>query len=109
MPPRSGAAASWVAVPTQTRSATMTAGTVWQVASIAGFLCLVGAYLVNQRGRCRPDSPRYLLANALGAGMLAAYSVAIGEWIFVALEGFWCLASVWALQTRRSPPAEADA
>lgn len=86
----------------------MMAGTAWQVASIAGFLCLVGAYLVNQRGRCRADSTRYLLANALGAGLLAAYSVAIGEWVFVALEGFWCLASVWALQTRaarQAPPA----
>ena len=93
----------------------MMAGTAWQVASIAGFLCLVGAYLVNQRGRCRADSTRYLLANALGAGLLAAYSVAIGEWVFVALEGFWCLASVWALQTRAArqarpaPRAEADA
>jgi hypothetical protein len=93
----------------------MMAGTAWQVASIAGFLCLVGAYLVNQRGRCRSDSTRYLLANALGAGLLAAYSVAIGEWVFVALEGFWCLASVWALQTRGArqgrpaPRAEADA
>ena len=93
----------------------MMAGTAWQVASIAGFLCLVGAYLVNQRGRCRADSTRYLLTNALGAGLLAAYSVAIDQWVFVALEGFWCLASLWALQTRPAraappaPRAEADA
>ena len=78
--------------------------TVWRVASIAGFLCLVGAYLVNQRGRCRPDSARYLLANAVGSGLLAAYSVAIGEWVFVALEGFWCAASLWALQSRPAQP-----
>lgn len=75
-------------------------GLAWRVISIAGFLFLVGAFLVNQRGRCRPDSARYLLANAVGSGLLAAYSVAIGEWVFVALEGFWCAASVWALQAR---------
>ena len=91
----------------------MMAGTAWRVASIAGFVLLVGAYLVNQRGRCRPDSTRYLLSNAAGAGLLAAYSVVIGEWVFFALEGFWCAASLWALQARGRPaqararPAEA--
>ena len=75
----------------------MISDSAWRVLSIAGFLLLVGAYLVNQRGRCRPDSQRYLLANALGSGLLAAYSAVIDEWVFVALEGFWCIASLWAL------------
>ena len=87
----------------------MTAGMAWRVASIVGFLCLVGAFLVNQRGRCRPDSTRYLLANALGAGLLAAYSVAIREWVFFALEGFWCAASVWALRARGAAAARVPA
>ena len=74
-------------------------GTLWQAASVAGLLCLVIAYLVNQRGGCRADSPRYLAANAAGAGVLAAYSAVIEEWVFVGLEGFWCVASLFALVT----------
>lgn len=75
-------------------------GLGWQIVSVAGFLLLVIAYLVNQAGRCRPDSVRYLGANALGSGMLAAYSGLIHEWVFVGLEGFWCVASMWALGRR---------
>jgi hypothetical protein len=82
-------------------------GTLWKTVSIVGFLLLVGAYLVNQAGRCPPDSPRYLVANILGAGMLAAYSARIDEPVFVGLEGFWCLASTVALVRRgRRPAAE---
>lgn len=81
-------------------------GPVWRLASVAGMLCLVIAYLVNQRGATRPDSTRYLSANALGAGVLAAYSAVIGEWVFFGLEGFWCLASLQALGRRgRIAPA----
>ena len=76
-------------------------GLWWRVASVAGLLFLVLAYLVNQAGRCRPDSPRYLGANALGSGLLTAYSALIHEWVFVGLEGFWCLASLWALRRAR--------
>ena len=72
-------------------------GLAWRVVSIVGFLGLVSAYLVNQTGGCRPDGWRYLLANAVGAGLLAAYSWVIGEPVFVGLEGFWCVASVFRL------------
>ena len=72
-------------------------GIVWRVLSVAGFLFLVGAYLANQRGRCRATSRRYLLANVVGSGLLALYSGIIREWVFVALEGFWCVASLLAL------------
>ncbi len=75
-------------------------GLLWRAASVVGFLLLVGAYLVNQNGRCRPDAPRYLGANIVGAGLLAAYSARIDEPVFVGLEGFWCLASVVALLRR---------
>lgn len=79
----------------------------WKLASVLGLLCLVIAYLVNQTGRCLPTSARYLCANALGAGVLAAYSARIGEPVFVGLEGFWCVASVAALMRlpRRSSGA----
>jgi hypothetical protein len=84
---------------------------LWQAASVVGLLCLVSAYLVNQRGGCRPDSPRYLAANAAGAGVLAAYSAVIEEWVFVGLEGFWCVASLFALITalKAKPGPESEA
>jgi len=72
-------------------------GFIWRAVSVAGFLCLVGAYIANQRGACRATSRRYLLANVIGSGLLAAYSAVIREWVFVALEGFWFAASAWAL------------
>ena len=81
-------------------------GLWWRVASVAGFLLLIAAYLANQTGRWRSDSRRYLGANVLGSGLLAGYSALIHEWVFVGLEGFWCLASLWALQRAR---AHADA
>lgn len=73
-------------------------GPLWQVLSVLGFALLVGAYLVNQRGGTTPTSVRYLSANAVGSGLLAAYSGLIREWVFVGLEGFWCVASLWALR-----------
>ncbi len=73
-------------------------GPLWQALSVVGFALLVGAYLVNQRGRTSPTSVRYLAANAVGSGLLAAYSGLIREWVFVGLEGFWCVASLWALR-----------
>jgi len=76
-------------------------GLLWRCISVAGFLLLVGAYIANQRGYTVADSWRYLLANAVGAGVLAGYSAVIGEWVFVALEGFWCAASLVALARRR--------
>lgn len=71
-------------------------GVTWRVLSVIGFLFLVGAYLANQRGWTRAESRWYLGANVVGSGLLAAYSAVIDEWVFVGLEGFWCVASVAA-------------
>jgi uncharacterized membrane protein len=76
---------------------------MWRAISIVGMLLLVIAYVANQRGATSATSPRYLLANIVGAAMLAAYSAVIGEWVFVLLEGFWCGAAVWTLaQVKKS-------
>lgn len=84
-------------------------GVLWRSLSVAGMLGLVVAYLLNQRGYWKPDSVRYLLCNVVGSGLLALYSVVIGEWVFVGLEGFWCLASVNALRAANSGGAAGDA
>lgn len=81
---------------------------VWKAISVAGFLLLVGAYLLNQRGRLTANSRRYLVMNTVGAALLAAYSWWIGEWIFVALEGFWAIASLWAVLSLKTDGTAAD-
>ena len=80
-------------------------GVLWRALSVVGMLSLVVAYLLNQRKLWKPDSLRYLLCNVLGSGLLAVYSMVIGEWVFVGLEGFWCLASVNALRTANAAGA----
>lgn len=81
-------------------------GLIWKSLSVAGFLALVIAYLVNQTGRCLPTSRGYLLANTLGAAVLAGYSARIDEPVFVALEVFWSLSSLVALLRARSATGE---
>ncbi len=72
-------------------------GVIWRVVSVVGFLFLVGAYIANQRKWTHAESQTYLVANVIGSGLLAAYSAVIKEWVFVGLEGFWCVASLMAL------------
>lgn len=69
---------------------------VMKALSVIGFLLLVTGYLLNQRGRLAAVAPAYLAMNTFGALLLASYSVFIGEWVFVALEGFWSAASAHA-------------
>ena len=66
-----------------------TSDVAWRLASILGMLLLVLGYVLNHRGRWSPQSIPYLAANSLGGLVLAVYSWHIGEWVFVALEGFW--------------------
>jgi hypothetical protein len=70
---------------------------MWRAISIVGMLLLVVAYVANQRGLIAATSRGYLIANALGAALLAAYSALIDEWVFVVLEGFWCGAALFTL------------
>jgi hypothetical protein len=74
---------------------------VMNVLSVLGFLLLVVAYLLNQRRVWQPESIAYLGANFVGAGLLAAYSLWIREWVFVGLEGFWSAVSLLALVRSR--------
>ena len=59
-----------------------------------GMLILLGAFLANALGRLRPDGIPYQALNAVGAGILAWYSVYQEVWVFAVLEGVWCLAAV---------------
>lgn len=73
----------------------------WQVVSFLGMAALLFAYLANRRGAWTQDSPKYLWCNALGAFVLAAYSIRIEQWVFFILEGWWSIEGfrgLWALR-----------
>ena len=59
-----------------------------------GMLMLLGAFLANAVGRLRASGVPYQALNALGAGILAWYSVEREVWIFAVLEGVWCVAAL---------------
>ena len=59
-----------------------------------GMLALLGAFLANMLGRLRATGVPYQALNALGAGILAWYSVYSEVWIFAVLEGVWCAAAL---------------
>ena len=60
-------------------------------------LVLLGAFLANVSGRVRAESGAYNAANAVGAAILAWYSVQLSVWVFAILESVWALAAVWRL------------
>ena len=59
-----------------------------------GMLMLLGAFLANVLGRLRATGIPYHALNALGAGILAWYSVYSEVWVFAVLEGVWCAAAL---------------
>ncbi len=59
-----------------------------------GMLMLLGAFLANAVGRLRAAGAPYQALNAVGAGILAWYSVEREVWIFAVLEGVWCVAAL---------------
>ena len=64
------------------------------VVGTLGMLMLLGAFLLNALGRLRPTGVPYQALNALGAGILAWYSVYREVWIFAVLEGTWSAAAL---------------
>ena len=72
----------------------------YDVAGSLGVAMIVCAYLFLQLGRIAGDSLRYLLANALGAGLiLISLSVEFNLSAFL-IEAFWLLISVFGLWRR---------
>ena len=72
----------------------------YDVAGGLGVAMIVCAYLFLQLGRVTSDSLRYLLANALGAGLiLISLSVEFNFSAFL-IETFWLAISVFGLWRR---------
>ena len=73
---------------------------VIQLVSVLGAITILAAYGANQFGRLRITSLAYVLANAVGAGILAAVALVEDQWGFLLLEGVWCLLACVALVRR---------
>lgn len=66
------------------------------IGAIGAALILL-AFLANLTGQLSRSAIRYQATNALGAGILVWYGLATGGYVFVALEGIWALAAVFAI------------
>ena len=64
------------------------------IVGTVGMLLLLGAFLLNLAGRLGPISLPYQAANAVGALLLAAYSIHLEVWVFVVLETVWAVVAL---------------
>ena len=67
------------------------------VLGAAGMILLLGAFVANATARLSANSIAYHALNAVGAGLLAWYSVYLQVWVFAVLESVWMLAALWNL------------
>jgi len=79
-----------------------------QLVQIAGSLLVLAAFAAAQFGRVGTNSLSYLVANAVGSGVLAVLAFLEQQWGFLILEGSWSLVSLFGLARlvlrRRSAP-----
>ena len=81
---------------------------LYDAVQIVGSLLILAAFVAAMFGRLGQSDYRYLLANAVGSGVLAVTAIISLEWGFILLEGVWALVSVYSLvrkATGRQPPA----
>lgn len=76
-----------------------------QLISLLGALTILVAYAGNQFAWLRATSLAYVLANAVGAAILAVVALVEEQWGFLLLEGVWAMISAWSLARRIRRPA----
>ena len=64
---------------------------------LVGAVLILAAFVAAQAGRASTTSVTYLLANALGAGLLFASASIDRQWGFMLLEGVWALVALASL------------
>ena len=70
-----------------------------QVIQILGALLILAAYSLSQFRILSQSSMTYLLANLIGAIVLAILAYQESQWGFLLLEGAWAVISVWGTVT----------
>ena len=66
-----------------------------------GVALVVGSYFLLQSGRVLSTSPRFALANAVGAALIIVSLVYDFNWPSFVIEIFWFAASVYGLIRNR--------
>jgi len=77
---------------------------------IGGALLVLAGFVLGQLELLAADGWAYLLANALGSGLLATSAIGGAQWGFVLLEACWALASLYGIsrKLRGSPRPSSD-
>ena len=63
----------------------------------AGMSFILGAFVLETRGRLDSRGDVYLWLMIVGSALLAFRAAHMREWAFFVLEAVWCLAAAWAL------------
>ncbi|HEX2192265.1 MAG TPA: hypothetical protein VHH09_03650 [Acidimicrobiales bacterium] len=64
---------------------------------ILGAVLLLSAFVLAQTGRLTTASPKYLVLNLAGSGILAVVAAFDGDVGFLLLEGVWAIVSGYAV------------
>jgi len=67
-----------------------------------GMSCILGAFVLETRGRLDSRGAAYLGLMVGGSALLAIRAAHMREWAFLILETVWCAAAVWALWRPRT-------
>ncbi len=67
------------------------------ILQVVGAVAILVPYLLTLFGTLSQTNFSYLVANMLGAGLLAALAVVGEDWGFLLLEGSWALAASYRL------------
>ena len=78
---------------------------------VVGALLVLTGFALAQAKLLTPQSRAYLVANAVGATVLAVDAYIERQWGFLLLEGVWAAISIWGLiglaRRPRVPPRRA--
>lgn len=67
---------------------------VEQLIQIVGSLLILGAFILLQLRRTKPDAAPYLWINFIGASILAVTAILTWQWGFIILEAVWAFVAL---------------
>ncbi len=68
---------------------------------VAGALCILVCFILNESGKVQTEDVSYNLGNLVGSGLLCTYSIIISSLPFAILEGIWALVALYSLVIKK--------